>query len=846
MTIPCRNLAAAAITILFSALAAPTRAGISEQVPVGPRAIAMGGAFSSLADDATALFWNPAGLPWIEQQEITGTHANLFGSGIKDDYLAFVLPLTPSHAVAVDWYHSGFEDPELKFGENRIDVAYGWRFGSLFSVGGGAKYLTRGTDLDGSTVRSGSGLGLDLGGIASPYRGLRLGLMVQDLFNTSIRYDQGGTVVAFLRNVRLAASYALHHDAVVAIDIDDRWHVGAEWRPLEIVALRAGFEDDRKGSEGVTYTAGAGFKASLFRVDYARVMPPTLGATDHFSLSMGFNFNPSKVRIEKVETRPIYSSLYKSYESDSFATVQIRNLDDRAIDARVSVTAPDLLDIVWERDVPLRPKSVTAVPVAAPVSKRALARSGDGQVPMEVSASYRSRTQRTEKYTDHLYAYGPGAINWGEGVEQAAAFVTSSDPVVEAVARDSSIVAVSNQDPFGNRNLSFTAALFDALAVLGVAYVSDPNNPFATISETRDAVDTIKYPYQTLAGRTGDCDDTTVLMAALVGNVGINTQFVDAPGHIFLLVDTGLHERNRIGLAVDSSRYVVNSGGVWIPLETTAIDRGFAEAWRIGAESYSSYAASGQVQVVNVLTAQARYKPGEPQVAGQAPRISGAALRDRVARDAREVEGWREAYLDGRYPDMRQVEAPSPTALNELAHIDYLAGEFAGARAKLQRILDGDSGSARAHNNLAVAWAGEGDIEQARPHLEAAFAAAPEDPGLWLNLGLLQYAAGDTSAAWEPIAQGILLSGGYERACSLLGVSSDDVRAREGAKKMTAGEVRRLLKIALDRIPKRAYGPAPVSGKPAAAPPPPKVRIVPGGVRSDWVGQLRQVLYWKD
>src|SRR5438045_2589889 len=47
----------------------------SEQVPVGPRAVAMGGAFSSIADDATALFWNPAGLPLIGHEEVTGSHA---------------------------------------------------------------------------------------------------------------------------------------------------------------------------------------------------------------------------------------------------------------------------------------------------------------------------------------------------------------------------------------------------------------------------------------------------------------------------------------------------------------------------------------------------------------------------------------------------------------------------------------------------------------------------------------------------------------------------------------------------------------------------------------------------
>src|SRR5437867_3424180 len=356
--------------MLFLALSSALAFAASEQVPVGPRAIAMGGAFSSLADDATALFWNPAGLPWIGHQEITGTHANLFDSGIKDNYLAFVLPLSLKQAVAVDWYHSGFDDAELTFGENRIDLSYGWRYKSLFSVGGTIKYLTRDTDLDGSTVRRGSGTGMDLGIIGTPYKGVRLGLVGQDLFNTRIKYDAGGTVVAFPRNVRAAASYAYRRLGTVALDVDDRYHLGVEATPIEGVALRAGIEDDRKGPEPPTLTFGAGFKVSVFRVDYAYVQPPTLAATTHIALSMGFNFNPSQVRIEKVDANELYSSLYKSYSTRAIGTAQLHNLQDTPVTARMSVLIPEIMDAATERVVILRPKAVQEVPLTAVISER--------------------------------------------------------------------------------------------------------------------------------------------------------------------------------------------------------------------------------------------------------------------------------------------------------------------------------------------------------------------------------------------------------------------------------------------------------------------------------------------
>src|SRR5437867_570146 len=83
---------ASLLTVLWSLFATSADAQRVDQVPIGPRAIAMGSAYSSLADDATALFWNVAGLPWIGHQEIDFTHANLFGSGLNDNYAAFLLP----------------------------------------------------------------------------------------------------------------------------------------------------------------------------------------------------------------------------------------------------------------------------------------------------------------------------------------------------------------------------------------------------------------------------------------------------------------------------------------------------------------------------------------------------------------------------------------------------------------------------------------------------------------------------------------------------------------------------------------------------------------------------------
>lgn len=824
-------------------------AGTSLQVPVGPRAIAMGGAFSAVADDATATYWNPAGLPWIGHQEITAVHANLYGSGLGDDFASFVLPLTRSQAAAVDWHQLGFDDSELGFGETKIGLAYARKIGALFSAGASVRYLNRHTDLDGSTVRRGSGAGLDLGVLVRPIESLRIAGVAQDVFNTKISYSDGdGTVAAYPRTTKVGAAFTPRPWGTIAVDLDDRLHGGAEYRPIEALALRAGFQTDAGGPEGATYTFGAGVRWNIFRFDYALVDHPVLGSTSHFGLSLGFNFNPAQIQIEKVETKDIFSSLYRTYAHEPFGTVWVRNLENTPVSARLRVFVPDLMGTPSEQEIVLRPRATQDLPLTAVFSDRIVNREGDRPVQVQVSATYQSlHLPRTEKASARCVAYGSGAIDWSQGVAQAAAFVTTRDPAVESLARGAVLALDPKSATSGHRNLDFAAAIFDAAAVVGVAYVPDPNNPYATISGTSKAVDTILYPSQTLSIRTGDCDDTTVLLAALFGNVGIRTMFVDVPGHIFLLVDTGVHERNRFALGLEEGRYVIEDDEVWIPLETTALSKGFVEAWRIGAESYQAWAARGRVQLVDVRGAQSRYEPGEPIGAMSQTSFDPRALQASLSKDLSAVASQRDAFLEERYGSDRTELRATPEARNEIAHVYYSAGNLEEAKAELERALSEGLESARTWNNLGAVYAAQGDLERAAQLFQAAANAEGGDAGLWLNLGLARYAAGNSVGAEEPLARGLEKSGGYAEACALLGLAADEEATREGAKRMTAEEARELLKAALRRVPRPATR---TSGAPPSAPA--KRQSLPkkwlgrtAGGRSAERAEIADVLYWK-
>ena len=57
----------------------------------GARAIGLGQAYTALAEDPTAVFWNPSGLEFINQQSATFFHTTLFDA-THFDFLGYAYP----------------------------------------------------------------------------------------------------------------------------------------------------------------------------------------------------------------------------------------------------------------------------------------------------------------------------------------------------------------------------------------------------------------------------------------------------------------------------------------------------------------------------------------------------------------------------------------------------------------------------------------------------------------------------------------------------------------------------------------------------------------------------------
>ncbi|MBN1825970.1 MAG: PorV/PorQ family protein [Candidatus Eisenbacteria bacterium] len=272
---------------------------------IGARPLGMGGAFVSIADDASAGYWNPAGIIFVQSREMIFMHSERFGDLINYDAGSFVQQLGDSNrnrsAFGFSFTRLGIDDiPYTRMNETsgRVEVdryvtdaewglflSYGRLWTNSIAVGGSVKMVRKSVGDD-----SAMGLGFDLGALIRPWRRLSVGVNLQDATTTFLVWDD--VTETILPTLKCGLSYpfdipALKGKLTVAADLDARFEgrksataywigsasadlrLGVEYWYAERLALRFGQER----SEQNDWAAGAGFRipvgGNTLGLDYA-------------------------------------------------------------------------------------------------------------------------------------------------------------------------------------------------------------------------------------------------------------------------------------------------------------------------------------------------------------------------------------------------------------------------------------------------------------------------------------------------------------------------------------------------------------------------------------------------
>jgi hypothetical protein len=305
-------------------------------IGIGARANAMGGAFTSVANDASALYWNPAGTADLTKYEAMFTYTSLFKDlNINLNYLALVIPTD-------DWGNFGLSVTALDYGEMDVTTEYypegtGEKFSAAsyafglsysrnitdwFAAGITVKYIT-----EGIFNSSANGVAFDIGTIfKTPFAGIKFATIItnygskmqmtgEDLL---IRHDadpnrhgNNETVDAYYKTdyfelpLRLQIGISkdfeffdgqrltLAIDATHPNDNAEYVNVGGELAIFDnLLSLRGGYKALflADNQEGLTLGAGLNYTLGVFAVgfDYSYQEFEFLSYTHSFGVSFKF------------------------------------------------------------------------------------------------------------------------------------------------------------------------------------------------------------------------------------------------------------------------------------------------------------------------------------------------------------------------------------------------------------------------------------------------------------------------------------------------------------------------------------------------------------------------------
>ncbi|GAB4332688.1 MAG: hypothetical protein Kow0037_10430 [Calditrichia bacterium] len=269
------------------------------KIAVDARAVGMGEAFTAMANDASAVYWNPAGLMGARASNVIFNH-NEWIEDIRGEFAAIqFVKSKSSFAFHVRSFNLGdievrnrpTTEPLETTGAHYLSlgVSYARQFNRSINWGISMKYL-----FEKIYVEEASGFAADFGlTYQSPFPFLKFAATVQNLGKMNNLKNES-TELPMIVRAGLAYQMPFNSDklfATMALDFmkaeseDPNLHIGGEvilWKQL---ALRLGILE---GYEAKNYAFGVGFLRNSLRVDYALTpFSDDLGVAHRFSL----NFN---------------------------------------------------------------------------------------------------------------------------------------------------------------------------------------------------------------------------------------------------------------------------------------------------------------------------------------------------------------------------------------------------------------------------------------------------------------------------------------------------------------------------------------------------------------------------
>jgi hypothetical protein len=265
-------------------------------IGVGARGLGMGGAYTALADDANAVYWNPAGLAKLRKREFTVSHAEMF-EATRLDFLAYAHPTSHgTFAAGLTYLSQGTIEGRDSLGRpmagyNASDAAMTLGYArklDFAELGASFKYIRSHIgSAEAQTVAADMAARRELGSfvIGAALRNLGPGLRFQDQRND------------LPLRLAVGAAYKFSSDHAAAVELVNGPRgagtdaaFGGEYQAVKNIYIRAGYTTQSRATGGSGFdaarglTMGLGLRNERWGLDYAVLPSGELGSSHRFSL----------------------------------------------------------------------------------------------------------------------------------------------------------------------------------------------------------------------------------------------------------------------------------------------------------------------------------------------------------------------------------------------------------------------------------------------------------------------------------------------------------------------------------------------------------------------------------
>ncbi len=278
------------------------------RIEAGSRASAMGGAFTALADDGSAMYWNPAGMSRLDQITFSASHQRQI-LDVKNELMSVALPLGFSNTMGLagrllhstDSYRTEREEgSEFSNYSGSLGLYYasGERVG--FAWGLGAKMIREQlADYNATSYAVDFGVHYQ-----SPRTPLRLGAVIQNI-GPEIKFIEEGDPLP--RTIRAGWAYDFFpwekrwtvSNDIIYFQPENlaSFAIGTEFYLTKYLALRGGYVTPQDFDADGNFHTGFGIYYSGLSVDYSLLQRSSLEDQHRFSFTYRFGSRPEKRRI---------------------------------------------------------------------------------------------------------------------------------------------------------------------------------------------------------------------------------------------------------------------------------------------------------------------------------------------------------------------------------------------------------------------------------------------------------------------------------------------------------------------------------------------------------------------